>query len=77
MYIYAYYKLNLVHWKWIHFNQNLVDTGLIFSMHFGFILQEIGKHELMNGPYIMTPVLSDNKALELEKLIIPTSEVGK
>lgn len=49
----------------------------ISSIHFGFILQEIGKRELINGPFIMTPVLSDNKALDLDKLIITTSKVGK
>ncbi len=62
--------------RMIHFIQNLLDIGYISSIHFGFILQEIGKHELINGPFIMTPVLSDSKALSLDKLIITTSKVG-
>ncbi len=60
----------------------LFKTCRILTKYFLYILvligfaHETGKNELMNGPSTMTYVLSNNKALEGDKFIIITSEVG-
>ncbi len=56
---------------WI-LNKNLLYT---FRFLIGFP-QEIGKNELINAPSTMISVLSNNKALECDKLVITTSQVG-